>query len=462
MNKFSLKNRIAFLYIISAAILIFVVFFSIYSIVLITINKKINENINLEVNEYIENIKISPNKINFINPEAWIQREHNEVSVDPVFLQLTDSIGTIIKKSENLKDQELEFTYKLQKQKASDTKISGKLVRQIQVPLFNEKKIVGYLIVAVSLQEAISIQENLKYILSVIFPIVLLVLFFMAQFIAGRSIKPINTIIETSNTITNDNLKARIPLPKNKDELYVLSHTINSLLNRIEDTLEREKQFTSDASHELRTPLAVIKGTLQVLIRKPRTLEEYNQKINLCIEEVDHINDLVDQLLLLARFENQKQSISKENINVNECLAEAISRYKVKEKNKKIEVQEIFDDVYYVSTDGYLLSIILHNIISNAFKYTPDRGIIKTVIERVEDKIILKIIDNGIGISQDELDKVFNSFYRASNVTEAEHTKGIGLGLSIVRRLCSMLSIQVSIVSEQNKGCTVLLTFNSH
>ena len=87
-------------------------------------------------------------------------------------------------------------------------------------------------------------------------------MFFIARFIAGRSIKPVTLITETSSRITKDNLKDRIILPQNKDELFVLSKTINDLLDRIENAVEREKQFTSDASHELRTPLTVLKGTL--------------------------------------------------------------------------------------------------------------------------------------------------------------------------------------------------------
>lgn len=459
MNKLSLKNRIAFYYIISAAMLIFVVFFSIYNIVSLTLFNNVNEHIDYEVNEYKEKIQVNKNSIELINHIEWEQREHNEASVDPVFLQITNSVGTIIEKSENLKKQNLEFNYKLLKNKITDIKLSGKLVRQIQVPLFYQNKIEGYLIVAVSMREAIIMLDKLSRILYIIFPIVLLLLFFLAQFIAGRSIKPINSIITTSNAITNDNLKARIPLPKNKDELYILSETINNLLNRIENTIEREKQFTSDASHELRTPLAIIKGTLEVLIRKPRKTEEYKEKIIFCISEVDRINNLVDQLLLLARFENQKLSLNVEYIDVNECVSEALSRFENKAKEKKIKVIKRFSDKVYVKTDGYFLSIILHNLISNALKYTNENGVVEAVLKKNRDAIIIEIIDNGIGISENELDKVFNSFYRTKNSTNNPEVKGIGLGLSIAKRLCDILSISINISSQENVGTILELKF---
>jgi len=368
-------------------------------------------------------------------------------------------VGTILESSENLKNKNLLFNYKLLNEKVSDIKLSGKMVRQIQVPLFYKNQINGYLLVAVSMEEATLIINKLMDILFFLFPLVLILLFFLAQFIAGRSMLPMNIIIATSNTITNDNLKARIPLPKNKDELFILSETINNLLDRIENTIEREKQFTSDASHELRTPLAIIKGTLEVLIRKPRNNEEYKEKINFCISEVDRINNLVDQLLLLARFENQKMTLNSVPVNINECVLEIINRFKNKAMSKNISVVKQFpkEDLYCI-TDGYFLSIILNNIISNALKYSHENGIVELLIERIEKKTIIKIIDNGIGISTEDFDKVFDSFYRTKISTNHPEIKGVGLGLSITKRLCDILSIDIAISSIENKGTTLALS----
>ena len=438
--------------------LIFVVFFSIYSIVSITVINKVNEHINYEVEEYKEKINVTERNVALLDPDEWDQREHNEVSVDPVFLEITNSVGTILEKSENLKTKSLIFNYKVLKDKVTDFKLSGKLIRQKQVPLYFQNKVNGYLIVAVSMEEAITIIEKLETILYVLFPIVLLLLFLVAQFIAGRSIKPINSIITTSNAITNDNLKARIPLPKNKDELYILSQTINNLLDRIESTIDREKQFTSDASHELRTPLAVIKGTLEVLIRKPRNTEEYQQKINFCISEVDRINSLVDQLLLLARFENQKLSLKIEKENLNEHIAEVVHRFEAKAQKRNITIVNNFSKDYYGNTDSYFFTIVLNNLISNALKYSKENGTVEISLEISNDRTILKVKDSGIGISSDEINKVFNSFYRTSNTADHPEIKGIGLGLSIAKRLCDILGITISISSEENIGTILELS----
>ncbi len=426
-----------------------------------TVYNKVDEHINIELNEYSQKINVGKNEIELRDEDEWNQREHSEVAVDPVFLQLTDSIGTIIEKSENLKNESLLYNYKLKTKKVTDIRLAGKLVRQIQAPLYNKNKISGYLIIAVSLEEEIAILRKLRVILYITYPMVLFVLFFVAQFIAGRSIKPINSIIETSNTITNENLTSRIPLPVDYDELYILSETINKLLDRVKDTIDREKQFTSDASHELRTPLSIIKGTLEVLIRKPRNPEEYKEKINFCISEVDRINDLVDQLLLLARFENQKLSLSIEYININECVAESINRFDDKAKLKNISVIRKFpEEDFYAKTDGYFLTIILHNIISNAIKYSKDNGFVDVIIEKIEGKTIIKIIDAGIGISENEINKVFDAFYRATTSINHPEIKGTGLGLSIAKRLCDILEIDIKVTSKENLGTTLTLSIS--
>jgi signal transduction histidine kinase len=283
-------------------------------------------------------------------------------------------------------------------------------------------------------------------------------LFVIARLITGRSIKPISSIIETSNIITKDNLKSRIPLPQNRDELYTLSQTINNLLDRIENTIEREKQFTSDASHELRTPLTVIKGTLEVLIRKPRNQEEYQEKINFCVSEVNRLNHLVDQLLLLARFENQNKSLKIEKICLNAIILDSISRYSSIIQSKKIHISTAFIKEYYVENDGYLLSIIINNLVSNALKYSNENANLKIVITDENGIVECHIIDSGIGIPTEDLQKIFDQFYRSNSI---EHTriKGSGLGLSIVKRLCALLHIDIKITSKENIGTTAFLSF---
>jgi signal transduction histidine kinase len=459
MQQFSFKNRIAFNYIITTALLIFVVFFTIYSIVKLSVYNHLNNDIGKEVKNHLNEIEIKNNAVSLIHLEEWKEREHNTVDVNPVFIQFLDSKGNLIEKSPNLKKQNLMLHKDIVDDELFDTKLLHNKIRQIQTPIYNKTQKIGYLVIAMSLEDASMVLQNLSEVLIIAYPLILIVLFLIARFIAGRSIKPISSIIETSNIITKDNLSSRIPLPQNRDELYVLSKTINNLLDRIENTIEREKEFTSDASHELRTPLTVIKGTLEVLIRKPRNSSEYEKKINFCIYEVDRLNNLVDQLLLLARFENQKQSLKKEKIYLNTVILDSISRYSTTIQAKNIQVVTEFKKNYYIKTDVYLFSIVINNLISNALKYSDKNTNLAIITTDDGDKIECSIIDSGIGIASKDIAKVFNQFFR-SNATNHPQIKGTGLGLSIVKKLCLLLTIDVQISSQESVGTSVTLSYN--
>ena len=457
MQQLSFKNRIASHYIITTALLIFVVFFVIYSIVKLSVYIHLNTDIAKEVINHLNVLGIQVNTFYFMNAREWEEREHNTVDVNPVFIQFLDKNGDVIEKSPNLKNEVLYFNKDIPNNELFDTKILGNKIRQIQVPIFEGSKIIGYLIIAMSLEGALIVLQNLEEILIIAYPLILIVLFFIARFIAGRSIKPISSIIKTSNIITKDNLTSRIPLPQNKDELFVLSQTINNLLDRIETAIEREKQFTSDASHELRTPLTVIKGTLEVLIRKPRNPAEYEEKINFCVKEVNRLNHLVDQLLLLARFENQTQTLKLENVYLNALFLDTIARYSSSIQAKKINVLTEFSQDFYLKTDNYLFSIIINNLISNAVKYSNSNDDLTVKIINNGVKVECYIIDSGIGIPAEDLERIFNPFYRSKSSDHPE-IKGTGLGLSIVKKLCSLLGITISITSQEDVGTKVILS----
>lgn len=458
MIQLSFKNKIALNYIITTGLLILVVFSAIYSIVKHTVYSHIDENINVEIQNHLKEIKVEKGKVILIDEEEWSEREHNTVDVNPVFVEFLDLNKRIIEKAPNLKTETLEFKDSVEDYKLFDTKMGENAIRQIQVPLHIQNKKIGYLIVAMSLADSKMVLNNLFDIMSFSFLAILVLLFFIARFFAGRSIKPINAIINTSKIITKDNLKTRIPLPKSRDELYTLSKTINSLLNRIEEAIEREKQFTSDASHELRTPLTVIKGTLEVLIRKPRDTSEYKEKINYCINEVDHLNTLVDQLLLMARFENQKQSINIESVYLNSVLLDVLTLNSEKINKRGINVKFDAQQDYYIQSDNFLVITVLRNLISNAIKYSNEGGEVSISLTKQNDKTICKIEDNGIGIAKADLEAIFNPFFR-SNSTDHPQIKGTGLGLSIVKRITGLLNIKFKIESELEVGTTVVLSF---
>lgn len=456
MKNFSFRNRIALNYIITTALLIGIVFVTIFIVVEIGVSNHLNDDLQTEVDRHSQEVEVKNGTIALKRHKEWMEREHNTVGVDPVFIEFLDIDGNLIDKSPNLKESHLLYDLKQNDNVFFDGELAEKRIRQVQVPILNERgERVGYLLVAVAREGSEVVLETLGRILLTTYPFILIILFFVARFIAGRSIKPINEIIDTSNRITKDNLTSRIPLPHNKDELYVLSDTINQLLDRIEKTIEREKSFTSYASHEFRTPLAVLKGTLEVLIRKPRQQEEYEEKVNYCIKEVDRLNHLVDELLILTRYENLKQSLKWENTDIKMIVDESLKYLErnMQQKNMRILTNISSTDIPF-RTDIYLLSTIIHNILSNAIKYSHRDSEIDINVQAEDNTILLEIADKGIGISEEDLEKVFDKFYRS---TDHADIKGFGLGLPIVKRFCSLLNIKIQINSKEGVGTTVKL-----
>ncbi len=452
------KDRIASYYLVAAASVIAVVFAIIYFIVSTTVYSNLDSALIYESQKHLKDIIIKQDSIYFDSNALNQEREHKEAEVIPFFLQIVDTLGEVLDKSSNLKVQELQYIPEYGNGESFNSRLSDKAIRQIQIPFTSNKNVKGYLLTAVSLEGTILVVENLRNVLFILFPLVLILLFFVARYLAGKNIQPIVNITETTNRITKNNLSERVKLPDTKDELYTLSNSINELLDRIQNAFEREKQFTNDASHELRTPLSVIKGTLEVLVRKPRKEEEYKEKINYCVSEIDNMSERVDQLLLLARFDKANISLRKEIMPVLSLIDNAIYRHRKLIEEKSIHILMEDDSQAKVETDPYYVDMIMDNIISNSVKYSHPGGTIKIRTLKENGKVIVEVTDYGVGIKEEDLESVFNPFFRSNSLSH-KHIAGSGLGLSIVKKASEVLKIEVKLQNHSDNGIKAQILF---
>jgi heavy metal sensor kinase len=430
-----------------------------FLIVFITVNTRVKDDLVQESSQHMSELYVSDGQIHFKDLNEWIEREHNTVEVNPVFIQIVDVEGNITEKSPNLREEVLPFDKNDATYHFFDAQFNQQWVRQVQVPFYDGYDLVGHLIVAISLEDSLAILGNLRKIMFLTYPVCLILLFFLAKFYAKRSIQPVKEIIQTANTINKENLSTRIKLPENEDELHTLSVTINKLLDRIEKAIQREKQFTSDASHEFRTPIAAVKGTLEVLMRKERNPEHYRDKVAYCIGELDLLHNMMEQLLLIARAENQHLETQVETVPLEEIMMQTIERYKVKIEKYKVKVSFDISEPITVQTDKNLIAIILNNLISNAIKYSPQGGKVDISLAKTHRGVLLSIKDEGIGIDEKSLKFIFDRFYRAEAGRE-QSVVGSGLGLSIVKKLCDYLSIKIDVKSQPHQGSEFILVFD--
>jgi signal transduction histidine kinase len=455
--KLNFKNRIALYYIVATAIIAAIAFLTVFVIVENTVYSNLDKDLSYEVRKHTKEIQIRNDSIFFINKAEWEEREHREVQVNPVFIQLIDRQGRLMDKSPNLKDQQLPF----QSAKAADhfnLRMTDRAIRQAQIPIERNGKVEGYILAAMSLEASNMVIKNLRNTLLISYPILLIGLFFISSYMAGRSIKPIQAIIGTTNIITKNNLNERVPVPHNKDELFELSAAINELLERIQSAIHRERQFTSDASHELRTPLAALRGTLEILVRKPRTQAEYEEKVKYGLSEIDRMTNMVEQLLLLARLDTNHKIEECDSVSLITQIDEIITRHQSLINSKKLKLSFNFNDSENYSVPKYYSHLILDNIINNAIKYAPDESQLTIDVSSEGGHSICSIEDNGLGIKSEDLRNLFNPFFR-SDALNHKHITGVGLGLSIAKKAAVAIGAELHVESKISDGTLFTIVF---
>jgi signal transduction histidine kinase len=457
----SFKNRIALSYMLATAAMVAVVFLVIFSIVKSTVYRHLDNDLTHEAGVHTREVEFSEGGPTFINKREWEEREHRMVEVHPVFIQLVSLDGQVMDKSPNLKAGALQFDASYPASVHFTTELNGSSIRQVQVPIFQGEEPMGYLLAALSFQDAQMVLRNLEQILLISFPVILLVLFGITRFLAGRSIQPVVDITQTANRITRNHLNERINLPGNQDELYALTTSLNELLDRLELAILRERQFTSDASHELRTPLAVLRGTFEVLIRKPRTQAEYEEKIQTGIQEIDRLTHIAEQLLLLARFDHTSKDLHAQEILLVSVVDDALIHLKSKVSAKSLKVEVLAEEELLVVSDPHLLRLVIENLLANAIKYSHSGGSLQIEMKRAGGQISCAITDQGIGIRPEDQAQIFQPFFRSEPLTH-KHIRGQGLGLSIVQKACSLLNIDLHLNSEVGKGSTFSLLFHNN
>ncbi len=455
--KLNFRNRIATWYLVATALLIAGLFSAIYIIVNNTVYSHLDSDLDLELKEVKNSIVTAGGEIIFANPFEWNEREHGQIEVNPTFVQVSDKHGRVIKKTGNLVSDSLEYRDDVSKQIYFDSELSGSPIRQVQYPFYDaDKNLLAYLSIAVPLEESALVLSNLREALLISFPAILLILFLVTRLIAGKSIAPVHNVINTANKISKENISERISPPPHNDEIYALTSTINGLLNRLEDALLRERQFTSDASHELRTPLSVIKGTLEVLIRKPREVVQYEDKIQYCISETDRMTKLIDQLLLLARYDTGKIIPIKTEFQLSEKIDLVLQRLFPLIEDKGISINRDIDENLRLNADPGMTEIILENILTNAIKYSRNNNSIDLTAARNGNGILFSVRDYGIGMTEMQIKNIFDRFYRADESRSSE-AGGFGLGLAISKKLCDIQDIKINVESIPGKGTNFIL-----
>ncbi len=286
--------------------------------------------------------------------------------------------------------------------------------------------------------------------LLLISPVIFLIAGFAGHLLSRRALDPVAAIAREAQRIHDGNLQTRLPQLETRDELAHLSSTLNEMLERIEAGVRSVRDFTAYASHELRTPVTFIRMETDLALRFDRSNAEYREAIAMIDAEALRMSSLLDSLLFLARTDAGAESAQLEPVNARKLCLQACKKWNYQFKGRKLLVSVPAEPAMVIADKMYLprlLSIILEN----AGKYTPAGGLVELKLEIMQEFARFEVHDSGIGILDMDRGRIFDRFFRGSNVQEA-NAHGSGLGLALAAWIAARHNTFIEVSSTPGKG----------
>jgi signal transduction histidine kinase len=429
-----MKNRNYLKYRIIVAFLAFSTLLgAVFAITSLTVRKHlstnlIGESIKMNLDEYMEKLSKDPSSIKgepiASNIKAMVLTpEKLPLSLPLSYADLADGVHNISEDGKQLK------------------------VAVNKRHIVDGKEVWGFVIFDVTTPEK---ENQLIYsVLAAFFLVFSIIAYFLALFLSKKILKPLSQLSSMVNEQGN-NAQQLSPFFAN-DEVGQLAQALDNHEAQLTDMVKRDKEFNADVSHELRTPLAVIASTTELILGQPEINEKTKLRLNRIERAVKQSTELTETLLLLAR-EERKSDKNLQRTQVGRLIQEIIENFEATIKLKKLKVDVNEKDWLQVRAPSAVVSVALSNLIGNAIKYTP-HGTIEIIL--MKDRV--KVVDQGIGLEDKELSKIFDRHYRGQEVT----SKGSGLGLAIVKRLCELYNWQVIIHKNDISGLTAELIFQN-
>ncbi|KMJ57525.1 hypothetical protein AB685_16090 [Bacillus sp. LL01] len=280
--------------------------------------------------------------------------------------------------------------------------------------------------------------------------------------IAKRLLTPIQALTDTMKRIKMRGFKERVPQDKNqKDEIADLSNVFNEMMDDVEMSFQKQKQFVEDASHELRTPISILEGHLKLLNRwgknDPEVLEE---SLKASQQEVERLKMLVYELLELTRLESDRLEVAEDLIEPVHVVEDVMKKFSLLYPDITFDFSNNITGSVKVAIAERHLEQVLIILVDNAVKYSKDSTTVEVATGKINNKFIMTIKDYGIGIPQDDLDKIFDRFYRVDKARSREKG-GQGLGLSIAKRMVDTYKGSISADSTEGEWTQITVTLNA-
>jgi heavy metal sensor kinase len=394
--------------------------------------------------------------------EIQFPDESNLIDPDESFAQVLGPAGQLLETSSPSLKQPLlpvtvaarltRSTYFDLKVKTTDESFDARI---LAVPSHGAIVVVG-----ASLEQQQDAAERLLVALLVGGASALVVTTLIGWAVAGTALRPVERMRVEAAGITADEPGRRLQVPATGDELARLGETLNDMLARLEQAIERERRFVDDASHELRTPLGVLRTELELALRKARTAEELEAALRSAAEESDRLNSLAEDLLVLARSDRGRLPVHREDTDVVDLARTVAERFRVAADARGVGVTVDGPQPIRADVDPARVAQALGNMIDNALHHAPRDGSVGVRVTSRDSKLQLEVTDNGPGFPEAFLERAFEPFTRA----DADRGRkggggGAGLGLAIVKAVAESHGGVARVSNSEAGGAVVAIEF---
>jgi len=302
-----------------------------------------------------------------------------------------------------------------------------------------------------SLAPALSELGRLLVSLALAFLVVAAVALGGGVVLVRRALRPIEEITRSAESITSRNLSERLPMPSSGDEFEHLSQALNRMIARLDDAFQHNQRFLADASHELRTPLTVLRSELEAMVRGDELALDMRETAGNLLDEVERLARIVENLFALSRLDAGQAHGEHVRFDFAKLVATTSEQMCLLAEDKGLTITCETPVPVPVEGDRARLKQVIVNLLDNAIKYTPAAGAIRLSVRAVAHEAVFDVEDTGIGIPPEAQAHVFDRFFRV-DAARGREVGGAGIGLSIVKAICSLHHGRVEVRSEPGHG----------
>ena len=441
--------------------LIIIVVFNVllFSVTRYVMHNSIDNRLEHEIEKVVSTLEIEDSSISIIDFSELNEPDFKDITKTPYFLQIYNLSGDILIQSDNIRLFEplpIDTITDFRDYSFRHILIKDQKLRAGFYPLFDKNgRKAGTIEIATIETELQGILDRIIQFNFIAFPFIIIIIVLASIFVGKKVLAPVNRIIETAENISAKRLSSRIKIKANPDdELGRLRDTLNGLFDRIESYVEQLSQFTDHASHQLMNPLTALKTELEYILKKDRSTEEYKNSLRQILNQTDHMVKIVRTLLLLSKQDKSP----KENTSIFNLSKLIINN--VSEKINSHVINLNIEQGIYIKGDAEKFLMVVENLVDNAVKYSPSDTTINISLVKNANFVEFEVADNGIGIRDDEKNKIFDRFYRSKEI-EKIGMRGYGLGLSLVKTILLELEAKIRIEDNEPNGSIFIVTLKS-